>query len=426
MDQPPIPDAALLIEGRKIIRVGPRRELLNDAPNAHVADMGNSILLPGLVNAHVHLELSDCVCGPPPSGGFADWLVGMLKRTRISSDEMSAAVTHAIAVGVSQCLKFGVTTLGDISRQVHLTRPLLVDGPLRVVSFGEVQAMAKRRGLLAERVAAAADESVSSERLRIGISPHAPYSVEPDGYRKCLEVARRGRLPLCTHLAETRDEAEFLSDHRGPLRELWDAWLTWDDQVPKFAGGPIRYARELGLLDYPSLLAHVNYCDDEELAILAAGRESVVFCPRTHDYFRHPPHRWREMQRRGINVAVGTDSCASSPDLNLVDDLRLLHRNHPEVPVGDIWELATTRAAGALGLSEVCGSLSDGMDADVVAFDAAGGEGLRQILESDSRPTAVWIGGQRVNFADDPHSAGPRPAGSPPTQAPPPPPAAPP
>src|SRR5207253_5134070 len=139
-----------------------------------------------------------------------------------------------------------------------------------------------------------------------------------DGYRRCLAAAKYFGLTLATHLAETPHEEEFLASHAGPFRELWEFLGAWDEQVPTFAGGPIRYAQSLGLLDYPTLLAHVNYCDDAELALLARGRASVVYCPRTHAFFGHPPHRWREMLSRGINVAIGTDSCASSPDLNLL------------------------------------------------------------------------------------------------------------
>src|SRR5207302_10539659 len=108
-------------------------------------------------------------------------------------------------------------------------------------------------------------------------------------------------------------------------------------------------ANAIGLLDYPTVLAHVNYCDDVDLDLLARGRAGVVYTPRTHAYFGHPPHRWRDMLARGINVAVGTDSCASSPDLNLVDDLRLLHRLAPEVPAQTLWEMATIRGARAIG-----------------------------------------------------------------------------
>jgi aminodeoxyfutalosine deaminase len=384
---PVIADGAILIGDGRILDVGSRGNLRSRYSDAEVRDFGDAVVLPGLVNAHTHLELSDCQCGPPPAGGFATWLVGMLRRTRISPEEMERAVTRAIGIGVEQCLRFGVTTVGDISRQCHLTRTLLRESALRVVSFGEVQAMAQRRGLLEERLAIAADESLAAERLKIGITPHAPYSVEPDGYRRCLETAKARRLPLATHLAETRDEEAFLALHSGPLRELWDQWLTWDDYVPKFTGGPIRLARELGLLDYPTLLAHVNYCDDEELSTLAAGKASVVYCPRTHQFFGHPPHRWREMLDRGINVAVGTDSCASSPDLNLVDDLRLLHRLYPDQPVSRLWEMATVGAARAVGLSDA-GVIRSGVPADLVAFPCESSDPLREILEQQLLPIA--------------------------------------
>ena len=396
ISEPLIRDGAVVFQDGRIIAVGTVAELRRLHPQADIHDAGSSIILPGLVNAHTHLELSDCHCGPPPTNGFAGWLVGMLQRTRIAPDEMERAVAIAVASGVEQCRRFGVTTVGDISRQCRLSRSLLKDQPLRVVSYGEVQAMAQRRGLLEERVMIAADSSTAGPRLRMGITPHAPYSVEPEGYRRCLEIARSLRMPLATHLAETADEAPFLAEHCGPLRELWDAWLTWDDSVPRFSGGAIRYAQSLGLLDYPTLLAHVNYCDDDEMGILASGKASVVYCPRTHAYFGHPPHRWREMLRRGINVAVGTDSCASTPDLNPVDDVRLLLRLAPDVPPLELWELITVRAAAALEAQSDIGSLQRGKLADAVVFAVCGGDPLREILETEVEPREVWLDGERI------------------------------
>ncbi len=270
---------------------------------------------------------------------------------------------------------------------------MLRDGPLRVVSYGEVLAMAARRGLLEERLATAANRAGESPTLRTGISPHAPYSVEITGYQRCLEVARQHALPVATHLAESDDEAPFLAAHSGPLRELWGRIGGWDEQVPRFTGGSIRMAAELGYLDYPkTLLAHVNYCDDDELRLLARGRASVVYCPRTHEYFGHPPHRWRQMLARGVNVAVGTDSRGSSPNLNLVDDLRLLHHLAPEVPPERIWEMATVRAAAAVACQEMSGRLMVGRRADIAIFPTRSAEPLLEILENQAEPCAVWAG----------------------------------
>jgi cytosine/adenosine deaminase-related metal-dependent hydrolase len=394
MDAPVIRDGAVLFRDGIIRAVGPAADLRAEYPRADVMDMGRATLLPGLVNAHVHLELSSLSNCGSPAGTFVDWLLRLVPRGPMDAAKLEQSVAAAVAQGVGECLRFGVTAVGDISRQCALTRPILRVGPLRVVSYGEVLAMGQRRTLLDERMAVATDRANQSAALRVGISPHAPYSIEDEGYRRCLAAARSGRLPIATHLAETRNEREFLDDHAGPFRDLWQQIGGWDDHVPRFAGGPIRFAREVGLLDYPTLLAHVNYCDAEELAMLAAGQASVVYCPRTHAYFDHPPHRWREMLAGGINVAVGTDSTASSPDLNLVDDLRLLHRLAPDFPPARLWELATWRAARAIQWDQHIGSLAPGKAADMVVFPIAGNDPLSAILEEDVRPQALWIGGQ--------------------------------
>jgi cytosine/adenosine deaminase-related metal-dependent hydrolase len=395
MDRPILRDGGALIESGRIVGVDAANSLRAQHPHAEVIDYPRSILMPGLVNAHVHLELSDCDCGPPPTGGFAGWLIGMLRRTRITPEEMAEKVTRAISLGVAQCGRFGVTCVGDISRQVDLSRPLLRDARLRVVSFGEIMAMAQRRVLLEERLALATDRRYENDHLRIGLTPHAPYSVEIDAYRRCLEVARLQQLPLATHLAETEHEATFLANNSGPFRDLWDAWLTWDDHVPTFSGGPIRLAKQIGLLDYPTLLAHVNYCDDAELDLLAAGKASVVYCPRTHAYFGHPPHRWREMLARGVNVAVGTDSCASSRDLNLVEDLRLLRKLAPAVDVQSLWQMATIRAAKAIRMESDVGTISAGKFADIISFEITSDSPLEEILREDCAPHAVYFQGEQ-------------------------------
>jgi len=392
MDGPMIEEGGVVIAGGRILAVGKSRKLRREYPSASMEEFPDALLTPGLVNAHTHLELSDQTQGAPPSN-FVDWIMRLMSQTLPPGGPMSDVVRAAVATGVAQCRKFGVTTVGDISKQCMFTRPALRNTPLRVVSYGEIQAMAQRRGLLDERFAAATDTSHETDRLTIGVTPHAPYTVEPPGYARCLEFARTGR-PLATHLAENPEEAEFLAEQTGPFRRLWEVGVNaWDDSVPRYHGGPIRFARDIGLLDHSTLLAHVNYCDDDELPILAAGRASVVYCPRTHAYFGHPPHRWRDMLSRGINVAVGTDSCASSPDLNLLDDLRLLHRIAPEVEAMDLWRLATTRAARAVQLEQEVGSLTAGKRADIVAWKFDGGNALNDILESTALPLRVWTGG---------------------------------
>ncbi len=135
----------------------------------------------------------------------------------------------------------------------------------------------------------------------------------------------------------------------------------------------------------------MNYISDDELAILAKGRTSVVYCPRTHAYFGPPPHRFTDMLDRGINVALGTDSAASAPDLNLLEDARLVHRLRPDVPPHTLFEMITVRGAKALGLEKSVGQLRPGTIAQYCAFTIKGDDPLIELLESP-QDNHVWEG----------------------------------
>jgi cytosine/adenosine deaminase-related metal-dependent hydrolase len=397
IDQPILRDAAIVCAAGHILEVGPDNTLIKSHPDARVHDFGNAVILPGLVNPHTHLELSGCTAGDSPGGSFADWIMSLPRRigreTGKSPEELFGPATRR---GIQQCLRFGVTTVGDISQQMHITRPIIRESPIRCVSFGEVIGLGGNRKRYDELLPRAIDRAHQTDRLRIGLSPHAPYTVDLDGFRQCLEMARQQDLPLATHLAETPAEREFLDHHSGPFQQIWQMLGHWREGLVTMRGSPICAAQEAGLLDYPTVLAHVNYCGDDELELLARGRASVIYCPRTHAYFGHPPHRWREMLSRGINVAVGTDSCASSPDLNIIDDLGLLQRQAPDLPAQQIWEMVTVRAARALGLDHMVGSLTPGKLADFAVFETSGDDPLRQALHDAREPLSLWIDGAMV------------------------------
>jgi cytosine/adenosine deaminase-related metal-dependent hydrolase len=385
-----VKDAAVAFESGRILATGPINELRQNHPDAQLIDATDSILLPGLINPHTHLELSLC-SNCPPSASFTDWILSLAGRIGLARDFDAATRS-----GIEQCLRFGVTTVGDISQQMQITRPILAQSPLRAISYGEVLGLAKIKFRYAELFPQAIDHSFDSENFLTGITPHSPYTVDLPGFVECLETAKRLKLPIATHLAELPFEEEFLRHHTGPLRELYETLKSWSEPLATFAGSPIQFAHHIGLLYHPTLLAHVNYCNDDELALLAKGRASVVYCPRTHRYFNHPPHRFREMLAAGINVAVGTDSCASSPNLNVLDDLRLVHEIHPEILLETLFTLVTQNASRALQMEDKLGSLSPGKFADFTLFHAASDNPLHEILESDALPTDVYINGEQV------------------------------
>ena len=383
-------DTQVVIDGGRIIAV---------EPSTGQAEF--DLLTPGLINAHTHLELSALARDPTPPASFVDWITSLRNRQPASDVNFSARIRAATHLGIDQCAKFGVTCVGDISQQSHLTRPILavphdVAGPLRAVSFAEVLG----RGGLIERfheTLARAREPVSASPFLIaGLSPHAPFTVDETGYEACVALADELGQRLCTHLAETREEVEFVMSHTGEFRHMWERMGLWQDN-PVPGVSPVEFAKRVGLLSRGALLAHVNIASDHDLHLLAQGTSSVVFCPRTRSYFGHDqtlgPHRWRDMLARGINVCVGTDSIASAGDLDLVAELRLV-KQQTDAPSLQLLELVTFRAARALGLSDL-GRIENGMYADLSAFAIEGDDPLDWLLTHPTACQASWVAGQR-------------------------------
>ncbi len=388
VDGPVIENGAVVIRDGRIAAVGRANEL----QGAPLIDYGDAVICPGFVNAHTHLELTHLAGKVPPARDFVDWLMrlaGLLRADPATEKNVAAAVCD----GIKQSLSAGVTTIGDITRRPTWSRGALAASPLRAVSYGEVIAMGLLRDRLGERLEAAASLEHQGSRLRTGISPHAPYTVEPDGLRACAARARLLDAPLCIHVAETAEEALFTRAHSGPFAEaLYKIGLA-DERIPLAGCGPVELCRAADVLGPRTLLAHANYIDDGEMSVIAESGSSVAYCPRTHDAFGHPPHRFRDMLRAGINVCIGTDSLASNPSLSVLEELRFLHRRHPDMSADDLLAMGTIRGAAALGWQNEVGSLAVGKAADLVVIPLADENGWESVLESTQSPVAVYIDG---------------------------------
>ncbi len=391
VNQPVIDNGAVLIQDGCIAAVGSAREL--DA--VQVVDYGDAVICPGFVNAHTHLELSLLAGKVVPTRDFVDWLRRLLAALE-ASPETPEHVQRAVRLGVAQSIRSGVTTAGDITRWPEWTREALAGSPVRAVSFGEVIAIGTGRDKLDRRLAAAASPTHQALRLRIGISPHSPYTVEPGAMRACADRARKIGAPTCIHLAETADEEPFTRWRQGPLVDHLRNLGVWDDAIPVAGCGPVDLALTTGLLNQNSLVAHANYVTDNDIDRLATSGTTVAFCPRTHHAFGHPPHRFRDMLAVGINVCVGTDSLASNPSLSVLDELRFLHREYPSVAAAVLLALGTLHGAGALGFEDVVGSLTVGKSADIAVVPLSGTHQAQRwdrIFDSTEQPLAVYVSG---------------------------------
>lgn len=390
LDGPVIEDGAVVVREGRITAVG-RASDLHAAP---IIDYGDAVICPGFVNAHTHLELTHLARRVPPSSDFVDWLerlTDMLMAQPATPDDVAASMN----AGIEQSLAAGVTTIGDITRRPAWSRGPLAASPIRAVSFGEVIAMGRLRSRLHERLEAAAYMERESDRLRIGISPHAPYTVEPDGLRACADRGRRMNVPLCIHLDETAEEATFTQSRGGQFATFLQQMGIWDEDIPMSSCTPVELCRAAGILDRQTIIAHGNYVSDTDITIIAESGSSVAYCPRTHHAFGHPPHRFRAMLRAGINVCIGTDSLASNPSLSILDELRFLHRRHGDVAAHDLMAMGTIRGAVALGWSDKVGSLTEGKAADLVVLPLEADAQWESLLESTSSPLAVYIDGER-------------------------------
>lgn len=345
----PLPQGTVTVRGDRILRVEP-----HGAERADV-DLGNVAVLPGFVNAHTHLDLTGLRGRCPPSPDFTGWLRQVIQHRRGTAPEQ---VQANIQAGLAESLRHGTTLLGDISSDGG-SWDTLAAAPLRAVVFHELL------GLPEDRAAAAWARSEAwllghptTPTCRPGVSPHAPYSVRASLFQAAATLG----LPTAVHLAESAAEQELLHHRRGPfvpfLRELG----VYD---PKGLAHDFAHVLRLFHGVSPALFIHANYLfPDAPVPV----NGSVVYCPRTHAAFGHPPHPFRNFLQHGICVALGTDSLASNPDLSVLEEARFLHRQYPDVPAAQLLHMATLAGAEALGWADETGSLRPGKSADLVVL----------------------------------------------------------
>jgi cytosine/adenosine deaminase-related metal-dependent hydrolase len=364
VEGPPIENGCVVVRGGRIAAVGKRR-----VAEGAIVDCGDVVLLPGLVNAHVHFEFSD-LTSPlgRPAMSFADWIREVIAYRRRGGFDTQAAVAR----GLAESLPCGVTTLGEIATSAPLD---WFDAPPRKNAAGDVTVFLELIGLKSDRVAAAMtrlDEFLKrrdTPNVHRGLSPHAPYTVRPELFETALARADESRLPVAFHLAESPDELELLRDGRGSLVDLLCELDAWDAAAIPRGSRPLDYLRRLATAPR-SLVIHGNYLDDEEIAFAASQRErlAVVYCPRTHAYFGHPPHPLPKLLAAGASVALGTDGRSSNPDLDLLADIRQVAMTFPMIVPERIVRLGTIDGACALGRDHDVGSLAVGKRAHLVAL----------------------------------------------------------
>lgn len=372
MSAEPIEYGAVLVEGDRIAWVGRAADFPTQADaNLRTEALGHAALMPGLVNAHSHLELT-VLRGFLEGLEFGSWLrtLTVARRDLLSGQDL----LDSARLGIVEGLRHGITTYADCTDSalpITAMRELGVRGIGYVEVFGPDPAQCRDSlaGLQSRVTMLRADDS---ELVQTGVSPHAPYTVSAPLFRATAEYARAEQLPMAVHVAESAAETAFVCDGEGSFA---DRLRARGIAVAAQARSPIALLEATGVLAARPLLIHVIRADDDDLARIEAHGATIVHCPISNAKLGQGIAPLDRMLARAIPVGLGSDSVASNDRMHLLDEARqatLLHAIRSGVPdsltAHDALRLATAGSAASLGLQDTIGTLERGKAADLVAF----------------------------------------------------------
>ncbi|HSP63754.1 MAG TPA: amidohydrolase family protein [Pyrinomonadaceae bacterium] len=390
-----IADGAVAIDGSKIVSVGPRVEVAYRFPGASVSDFGQAAMLPGLVNAHSHLEVT-VMRGflESEEHDFAAWLRKLTTaRMAMTGEDLLVSAT----CGAVEAARAGVTCVGDSSSSATHAMKALGEVGLRGIvyqeSFGPDPKLAR------ENVANLRDQiaelrTLEDELVRVGVSPHAPYTVSAPQLELISRLAIDEKLPLMMHAAESQAEKSFMLEGLGRFAEgLKARGIEW--QAPGIS--TIEYLARQGILETRPLLAHCINVDDADLELIKQSGAGIAHCPKSNAKLGHGRAPFQKFLAHGVHVGLGSDSVASNNTCDILEEARfatLLARvqagsadplsalsgqreqstDATSTPVGAEQSLfaATLGGSRALGLENQIGALAEGMRADITVVSLNG------------------------------------------------------
>jgi cytosine/adenosine deaminase-related metal-dependent hydrolase len=362
--------------------------------SGEIVDLGRCVILPSLVNAHTHLELSHLHGRIPKGENFVEWVSGVIASRRDFPDVADRRIVDAAQRAIAEVEATGTGLVGDVTNSL-VTVPLLRASRLRAQVFYEQ--LGFNTPDPEERVTQARERLRAIETgpdVRVAIAPHAPYSVSP-GFFAAIRADLDANQPAVStvHLGESPDEVEFLKRGTGRFRHLLERMGAWTDAWRPPGVSPVAYLSDLGFLDRSVLAVHGVQFEGEDLSRLATLGMTIVSCPRSNEYVGVGSPPLEAFYAMDVDVAFGTDSLASAPDLNLFAELAEARRLAPRVPARRLLESATRIGARALGFENDLGTIERGKQASLIAVrvpDAV--SDVEEYLVSGIGPEAIsWL-----------------------------------
>ena len=371
ISSPPIADGVVGVDGARIEYVG----VAEHARVGSEVNLGDVLLMPGLVNAHTHLELT-AMRGFLEDLDFRRWILRLTNARRAVLDR--DALLDSARYGLEEGVRAGVTSYADTSESGVVMQAMREAG-VRGVMYQEVfgpdpSECAESIAGLREKVAGL--RYLETPLVRLGISPHAPYTVSDDLFRATVQLARELSLPMAIHIAESELEQTLIVDASGPFA---DGLRKRGIAVARRATSPIQLLADLGVLANSPLLIHCIRVGDGDIQTIAETRSPVAHCPASNGKLGHGIAPLSEMLAEGITIGLGSDSMASNNRMDILGEARLALLTQRarlgswETPESvDVLELATIGGARAIGVDAVVGSLEVGKQADLAAFPLEG------------------------------------------------------
>ena len=396
ISEPPVRDGWFAVDRGRVVALGAAgKRVLADG--AQAIDLGDVAVMPGLVNAHTHLELSYLRDEVPPASQFVTWIRGVMKARRERPDPGSREILDAIDSAVQEAVACGTAIVGDISNTLATFGPLSRSSLAAVVFYELIRFNTPDPAGVVAAAMTELDALAPTERVRASLAAHAPYSVAPLVLRAIREAVNRDPFAPCSiHLSESVEEIEFIRSGGGPWRALLEEIGSWDPAWVAPGGTPVQFLDESGFLDGRVLAVHGVQMSTADLDRLVARGTTLVTCPRSNGHTGAGAPPIEDFYNYGVKVAVGTDSLASSPDLNVFSELATMRALAPTVSAGALLDSATRQGARALGFDADYGTIEPGKSARLLAVSIpADTDDVEEYLVGGIDPGQIqWIDGR--------------------------------
>jgi cytosine/adenosine deaminase-related metal-dependent hydrolase len=385
----PIRDGAIAVENGRIVAVGPRESVEGSGREK----FSGCAIVPGFVNTHTHLELT-LFHGLLDNLDFGDWIA---KLVRIKYGSLTREALQASArLGALEMIQAGVTAVGEVmdvgGTGWEAMREFGLQGIAYQEVFGPADAAAPE-ALAGLKAKVQEFRKHESSTQRIGVSPHAPYSVSKALYEGVRDYAGSEGLRLTAHIAESHEETLFVREGAGHFAE---AHKKREISVTPRRMSPIAYLDSVGLLRPEMLLVHAIETEPGDFQRIIDSGAFVAHCPRSNLKLGHALAPVALMRAMGIPVSLGTDSTASNESIDMFEEMRLAALEQGLQAV-DVFRMATIEGARALGMESELGSLDVGKRADFAVVEVAG-DPIERMVSSATRDSVkgTFIGGVRA------------------------------